>query len=45
MKANQKAVDTAIIANLKADKTGLMKKYIRSRFSLTKNDKPHAMKF
>jgi large subunit ribosomal protein L6e len=44
--ANQKAVDGAILANIKADKKSpLLKKYLSARFSLTKNDRPHAMKF
>ena len=38
----QKDVDTALLKNL-ADP--MMKKYIGSRFSLTKSDAPHAMKF
>ena len=38
----QKEVDTAILGKLK-DK--MMKKYLGARFSLTKNDAPHAMKF
>ena len=43
--ALQKSVDAAIMKNLKADKTPLMKQYLSARFSLAKNDKPHAMKF
>ena len=44
--AHQKSVDSAIIANIKADKKNpLLKKYLHARFSLSKNDKPHAMKF
>ena len=43
--ALQKSVDAAIMKNLKADKTPLMKQYLAARFSLAKNDKPHAMKF
>ena len=44
--ATQKAVDAAILANIKADKKNpLLKKYLHARFSLSKNDKPHAMKF
>ena len=41
-KTLQKTVDTAILANIK-DK--IVKKYIGARFSLTKHDAPHAMKF
>ena len=45
-RAAQKAVDGAIIKNLKADKQGaLLVDYMHARFSLSKNDKPHAMKF
>ena len=44
--ATQKAVDGAILANIKADKKNpLVKKYLSARFSLTKNDRPHSMKF
>lgn len=43
--ALQKAVDGALIKNIKADKNTLLAKYIGARFSLTKNDKPHAMRF
>ena len=39
--AAQKTVDGAISKNIKAD----VKKYLHARFSLTANDKPHAMKF
>lgn len=41
-KTLQKTVDTALLANIK-DK--IVKKYIGARFSLTKHDAPHAMKF
>lgn len=43
----QKSVDEALIKSLKADKANhaLIKQYLHARFSLTKNDKPHAMKF
>lgn len=41
----QKSVDGAILKNLKADKTPLLRQYLHARFSLTANDKPHAMKF
>lgn len=44
--ATQKAVDAAILANIKADKKNpLLKKYLHARFSLSKNEKPHTMKF
>lgn len=43
--AIQKTVDGAIVKALKADKTPLLKQYLSARFSLTKSDKPHAMKF
>jgi len=38
----QKEVDTALLKNIK-DK--MHTKYLNARFSLTKNDAPHAMKF
>ena len=41
-KALQKEVDTALLKNIK-DK--IEKKYLNARFSLTRNDAPHAMKF
>ena len=41
----QKTVDDALLKNIKASKTPLLKEYLRARFSLTKNDKVHAMKF
>ena len=42
----QEAVDGAILKNLKAEKDGaLLTKYLHARFSLSKNDRPHAMKF
>lgn len=41
----QKSVDEALLKNIKADKTPLLKEYLRARFSLSKNDKVHAMKF
>jgi large subunit ribosomal protein L6e len=44
-KATQKAVDAALIKNIKDDKTKILAKYMSARFSLTKNDKPHAMRF
>ena len=43
--ASQKSVDAALIKNIKDSKTPLLAKYISARFSLTKNDKPHAMRF
>ena len=43
--ALQKAVDDALLKNLKADKTPFITKYMQARFSLSKNDKVHAMKF
>lgn len=41
-KALQKEVDTPLLKNIK-DK--IEKKYLNARFSLTKSDAPHAMKF
>ena len=41
----QKTVDDALLKNIKASKTPLLKEDLRARFSLTKNDKVHAMKF
>jgi len=38
----QKEVDTAILSKTK---DVMMKKYLNARFSLTKNDAPHLMKF
>ena len=38
----QKEVDTAILGKVKDT---MVKKYLNARFSLTKNDAPHAMKF
>ena len=43
--AAQKACDEALLKNLKADKTPFINEYLRARFSLSKNDKVHAMKF
>merc|ERR1712166_475257 len=44
--AMQKTVDAAIMAAVAADKAApLMKEYLHSRFSLSRNDKPHAMQF
>ena len=43
--ALQKSVDDALLKNLKADKTPCIMEYMRARFSLSRNDKVHAMKF
>ena len=43
--AAQKAVDDALNKNIAADKTPLLKEYLRARFTLTRNDRVHAMKF
>lgn len=43
--ALQKAVDGALIKNIKESKQPLLAKYLGARFSLTRNDKPHAMHF
>ena len=43
--ALQKSVDGALIKNIKGDKTPLLKQYWGARFSLSRNDKPHAMHF
>ena len=40
-KAAQKAVDTAILSKL----DDITKAYLKAKFTLTKNDKPHALKF
>ena len=42
-KAAQKTVDAAILTAIKKD--AFLGKYLNARFSLTKNMKPHAMKF
>jgi len=42
--AAQKKVDDQLMTALKAVKTP-MTEYLRARFSLSKNDRPHAMKF
>jgi len=42
-KADQKAVDTALLGTIK--KTEHLKQYLNARFSLSKGDAPHAMKF
>ena len=44
-KAVHKAVDDALIKNIKDKKQPMLAKYMAARFSLTKNDRPHAMKF
>ena len=41
----QKSVDGAILKNIKDSKEPLLKKYLNARFSLSNNDKPHALKF
>jgi large subunit ribosomal protein L6e len=41
----QKAVDAALMKNIKDAKNPILNKYLGARFSLTKNDKPHAMRF
>lgn len=41
----QTDVDKVLIENIKKDKTPLLKKYLRARFSLTRNDRVHEMKF
>ena len=41
--AEQVAVDKKLLANIK--KVDLLKKYLSARFSLTKGQKPHDMKF
>jgi large subunit ribosomal protein L6e len=42
---SQKAVDAAILKNIKDSKEPLLKKYLGARFTLSNNDKPHEMKF
>ena len=44
-KALQKSVDDALVKNIGADKAPFLKEYLRARFSLSKNDRVHAMKF
>lgn len=41
----QKAIDGAILKNLKESKEPLLRKYLNARFSLGNNEKPHEMKF
>ena len=43
--ALQKAIDDALVKSIKADKTPCIAEYMRARFSLTRNDRVHAMKF
>jgi len=42
-KAEQKRVDTALLAVIA--KTPLLKQYLKAKFSLTKNQAPHSLKF
>ena len=44
-RAASKAVNDALIKNIKDKKNPLLAKYMAARFSLTKNDRPHAMRF
>ena len=41
----QKAVDAAILKNIKDSKEPLLRKYLGARFTLGNNEKPHVMKF
>lgn len=41
--ADQKAIDKAVIANVK--KVDMLASYLSSNFSLRKGDKPHEMKW
>jgi len=41
--AEQVAVDKQLLANIK--KVDMLRKYLSARFSLTKGQKPHEMKF
>ena len=41
----QKAVDDAILKNIKDSKEPLLRKYLGARFTLGNNDKPHELKF
>ncbi len=41
----QKAVDAAILKNIKESKEPLLRKYLGARFTLGNNEKPHVMKF
>jgi len=42
-KADQKSVDDALIKSIEA--VPMLKEYLKTKFSLRKNDKPHNMKF
>ena len=42
---SQKAVDAAILKNIKDAKEPLLAKYLGARFTLSNNDKPHELKF
>ena len=42
-KADQKSVDAALLKAV--EKEPMLKQYLGAKFSLTKNDRPHAMKF
>ena len=42
-KADQKTVDDALMAEIA--KTDLLKEYLATRFTLSKHDKPHELKF
>ena len=42
-KADQKTVDSALMKEIES--VDLLKDYLHARFSLTKNDRPHKMKF
>lgn len=44
-KALQTSVDKAVLDAIKAKKDPVLKSYLHARFSLTKNDRVHAMKF
>ena len=44
-KEDQKSVDAGVIAAIDAAGEPLLKDYLHARFSLTKNDRPHKMKF
>ena len=40
-----KTIDDGLTKNIKDAKNPMLIKYMAARFSLTKNDRPHAMKF
>jgi large subunit ribosomal protein L6e len=42
-KAMQSAIDTALTKNI--EKVDMLSNYMKAKFSLSKNDKPHMMKF